>query len=148
MWWFYDPCFCTHSKAEIMRIILGFYRPQNALEKVKLWPFESWLRFSYFSVTFSCHPFSAYPLEHTRPTFEKKISQTVYSCTRYRSSLVTVWLIFFLTSGGCVKYAAVIGPRPIHKQIINYWLTDNWMTGLAHLPIWTVIQSDLNEIEL
>ena len=40
MWWFYDPCFCTHSKAEIMRIILGFYRTKNALEKVKLWPFE------------------------------------------------------------------------------------------------------------
>ena len=105
MWWFYDPCFCTHSKAEIMRIILGFYRPQNALEKVKLWPFESWLRFSYFCLTFSCHPFSAYPLEHTRPTFEKKSAKP---CTRVlaiaRHSSRFDWFFFSLRAGVLIQY--------------------------------------------
>ena len=40
MGWSEDPCFCTRWKAEIMRILLSFYRPQNASQKPKLWSFE------------------------------------------------------------------------------------------------------------
>ena len=138
-----------------MRNILGFYRAKNALEKVKLWPFEKlpqiWALFpkrpliiaitSYVMILWPMFLYSFESWDHedyfrllqtskrfrksevmtiwkltqiflllphfflspifcisfgTHPPYvRKKISQTVYSCTRYRSSLVTVWLIFF-----------------------------------------------------
>ena len=138
-----------------MRNILGFYRSQNDLEKVKLWPFEkltkilalfpkrpliiaitsyvmilwpmflysfeSWDHEDYFRLLqtskrfrksevmtiwkltqilvllphFFLSPIFCISFGTPPPYVRKKISQTVYSCTRYRSSLVTVWLIFF-----------------------------------------------------